>query len=145
MFGKFALSSALVLSMAGIASAETINWIAALDQAQEVETLTAVEGAMGNAEGTIDTETGRMDFNITFSKLSGDLVAAHFHAPADVGENAGPVVDLNGDGGMASPIVGFATLTPEQIEEIKAGKWYVNLHTEANPDGEIRGQVAATQ
>lgn len=145
MFGKFALSSALVLAMAGVASAETINWISTLDQAQEVEKLTVVEGAMGNAEGTIDTETGRMNFNITFSDMSGDLVAAHFHGPADVGENAAPVVDLNGEGGLTSPIVGFAMLSAEQIEEIKGGKWYVNLHTEANPDGEIRGQIAATQ
>lgn len=145
MFGKFALSSALVLAMAGVASAETINWISTLDQAQEVEKLTVVEGAMGNAEGTIDTETGRMNFNITFSDMSGDLVAAHFHGPADVGENAAPVVDLNGEGGLTSPIVGFAMLSAEQIEEIKGGKWYVNLHTEANPDGEIRGQLAATQ
>ena len=145
MFGKFALSSALVLAMAGIASAETINWISALDQAQEVETLKVAEGAMGNAEGTIDTETGRMNFNITFSDLSGDVIAAHFHGPAPVGENAAPVVDLSGDGGLASPIVGFAMLNPAQIEEIKAGNWYLNLHTDANPAGEIRGQVAATQ
>lgn len=145
MFGKFALSSALVLSMAGISSAETIKWTAELDQAQEVETLKAVEGAMGNAEGTIDTETGLIDYNITFSKLSGDVVAGHFHGPAAVGENAEPVVEVKGEAGMASPIVGSGTITPEQVEEIKAGKWYLNLHTEANPDGEIRGQVAATQ
>ncbi|WP_323007872.1 CHRD domain-containing protein [Pseudorhodobacter sp.] len=145
MLGKLALSSALILAMSGVASAETINWIAALDQAQEVDSKTKVELAGGNAEGTLDTETGRLNFNITFTGLSGDVVGAHFHGPADVGMDASPVVDLNGDGGLGSPIVGFATITPAQIEEVKAGKWYINLHTEANPAGEIRGQVAATQ
>ena len=145
MFEKFALSSALVLAMAGVGSAETINWISSLDQAQTVEKLNIVDGAMGNADGTIDTETGRMNFSITYTGLSGDLIAAHFHGPAGLGENAAPVVDLNGEGGMGSPIVGFAVLNEAQIAEIKAGKWYLNLHTDANPAGEIRGQVAATQ
>ena len=42
---------------------------------------------------------------------------------------------------MNSPITGTATLTPAQAADLAAGKWYVNLHTAANPGGEIRGQV----
>ena len=41
---------------------------------------------------------------------------------------------------MASPIVGQATLTPAQIDQLKQGLWYVNLHTAAHPGGELRGQ-----
>lgn len=29
--------------------------------------------------------------------------------------------------------------------DLMAGKWYVNLHTAANPNGEVRGQVAVLQ
>jgi CHRD domain len=28
-----------------------------------------------------------------------------------------------------------------QLRHAPAGKWYVNLHTAANPNGEVRGQV----
>ena len=44
-------------------------------------------------------------------------------------------------GNLASPIKGSATLTDAQIAQLEAGKWYVNIHTEANKPGEIRGQL----
>jgi hypothetical protein len=42
---------------------------------------------------------------------------------------------------VANPIKGEATLTPEQAQQFTAGEWYINVHTQANPNGEIRGQV----
>jgi hypothetical protein len=44
-------------------------------------------------------------------------------------------------GSLASPIKGSATLTDAQIAQLEAGKWYVNIHTDANKGGEIRGQL----
>ena len=41
----------------------------------------------------------------------------------------------------ASPVSSTATLTDDQIKDLQAGKWYANVHTAANPGGEIRGQV----
>lgn len=41
-------------------------------------------------------------------------------------------------------LAGTATLTTEQAQQLSDGMWYVNLHTEAYPDGEIRGQLMAT-
>ena len=34
-----------------------------------------------------------------------------------------------------------ATLTDAQAADMLAGKWYINVHTAANPGGEIRGQL----
>ncbi len=42
---------------------------------------------------------------------------------------------------MTSPVSGQATLTDAQAADLLAGRWYINLHTAANPGGEIRGQV----
>ena len=41
----------------------------------------------------------------------------------------------------ASGSEGSATLTDAQAADLMAGKYYVNIHTEANKGGEIRGQV----
>ena len=43
---------------------------------------------------------------------------------------------------LTSPIKGEATLTDAQAADLAAGRWYFNVHTAANPPGEIRGQVA---
>ena len=41
----------------------------------------------------------------------------------------------------ASAAEGSAILTDEQAADLTAGKYYINVHTAANPGGEIRGQV----
>ena len=45
----------------------------------------------------------------------------------------------------ASPIKGTATLKPQEVTDLKAGKEYVNIHTQQNPAGEIRGQLKPAQ
>ena len=41
----------------------------------------------------------------------------------------------------SSPVEDSAVLTDAQAADLLAGKMYVNIHTKANPGGEIRGQV----
>jgi hypothetical protein len=36
---------------------------------------------------------------------------------------------------------GSATLTQDQAKQFSAGEWYVNVHSQSHPAGEIRGQV----
>jgi hypothetical protein len=38
-------------------------------------------------------------------------------------------------------MMGASEITEEQLTQLQEGLWYINIHTEANPDGEIRGQV----
>jgi hypothetical protein len=65
---------------------------------------------------------------------------AHFHGPAPVGQNAKVQVPIDKNA-LPSPITGQATLSEEQANELMAGQYYFNIHTEKNPTGEIRGQV----
>ena len=93
----------------------------------------------GTVVTTLDKSTRVLRWTVTYSGLSGPVTAAHFHGPAGAGQNAGVVLPFTGN--LQSPIQGQATLTEAQMADLVAGKWYANLHTAANPGGEIRGQV----
>ena len=98
-----------------------------------------MSAATGTLVVALNPSTNVLNWTVSYSGLSGPVTGAHFHGPAMAGQNAGVVVPLTGS--MSSPITGTATLTPAQAADLAAGKWYVNLHTAANPGGEIRGQV----
>jgi hypothetical protein len=110
---------------------------ASLSGASEVPAVKS--DANGTVEATLDRKTNVLSWTVTYSGLSGPATAGHFHGPAAAGQNADVVVPL--EGSLASPIKGTTTLTTEQAADLMAGKWYVNLHTAAHANGEIRGQV----
>ena len=96
----------------------------------------------GTANITYDPATRVITWEISYSGLSSPTTMAHFHGPAKKGENAAPVIWLTVQGKPpTNPIQGSATLTPEQAQQFSGGEWYVNVHTESHPAGEIRGQV----
>jgi hypothetical protein len=133
--GVFALT-ALVMT-APTAFAETVNLKASLKAADSVPPNTS--NGSGSLQATYDTANKQLTYTVTYSGLTGNATAAHFHGPADPGKTAGVVVPVQGS--VASPIKGTATLTDAQAADLLAGKWYFNVHTEANKPGEIRGQV----
>jgi hypothetical protein len=93
----------------------------------------------GDVLATLDTKTKVLTYTVTFANLTGPATMAHFHGPAAPGANAGVAVPLGTT--PTSPIHGTAKLTDAQIKDLMAGKWYANVHTAANPGGEIRGQM----
>jgi len=131
-----AVSALTVVSMA--AHAATINLKADLKSSAEVPPKDSA--GTGTLTATLDTETNELKYHVEFSGLTGAVVAAHFHGPAAEGANGKPQVPIKGSP-IASPIDGKATLTPEQAKDLTEGKWYFNLHTAANPGGEVRGQI----
>ena len=137
---KFGLAAASLLAavtlVAAPAFAEETKFMAMLSGAEEVPPVET--GGTGSANVTWNSETKELSWSIDFAGLSGPATAAHFHGPADPGANAGPVITIDD---LESPSEGTATLTDEQAADLAAGKWYVNVHTEAHPDGEIRGQL----
>jgi CHRD domain len=98
--------------------------------------------ATGTAELTYDPATRVVTWNISYTGLSSAPTMAHFHGPAPEGKNAPPTIWLSIQGKPpANPITGSATLTPDQAKQFSEGQWYVNVHSQSHPAGEIRGQV----
>ncbi len=128
--------SALMLSAAP-AFAEMVSYKADLKGASEIPANTSK--GVGAVEATYDTNSKKLAWTITYSGLSGAATAAHFHGPAAVTASAPPVLPLSGK--LESPIKGDATLTDAQATDLQSGHWYLNIHTAANKDGELRGQV----
>ncbi|HEV2365777.1 MAG TPA: CHRD domain-containing protein [Caulobacteraceae bacterium] len=124
-------------AFATAAAAETVHFQAKLDGAQETPPH-AVPGK-GSADVSLDTATKKLSWRVTYSGLTGPAVAAHFHGPAGPGKAAGVQVPLTGN--LASPITGSADISDAQIKDLRAGLWYLNIHTAQYPPGEIRGQV----
>jgi len=135
--GFAGLAAATLMIAAPAAFAETQTYKAALTAAAEVPP-NASKGT-GALTSTYDTATKKLVWTVTFTGLSGPATAAHFHGPAAAGANAGVVVPQKD--GLTSPMKGEATLTDAQAADLQAGKWYFNVHTEANKGGELRGQV----
>ena len=133
MLATLALGAAV--AFAGPAFADKMK--ATLDGKSEVPANTSA--ATGTADIDYDAASKKLSWKVTYSGLSGPATAAHFHGPAAAGANAGVAVAI--PNATASPVEGSATLTDAQAADLVAGKYYINIHTAANPGGEIRGQV----
>ncbi len=123
------------------AFAETMNFKADLKGSSEVPPVNT--SGTGNVTATYDTASKRLTWKGTLSSLSGNVTAAHFHGPVEPGKNAGVLVPAPNV--TAGPFEGSATLTDEQAKHLMAGNVYFNVHTAANPQGELRGQVVKGQ
>jgi len=121
-----------------MANSNVATFGASLSGASEVPP-NATAGS-GTLTATLDKGTSVLKWKLTYSGLTGPATMAHFHGPAMPGTNAGVVVPFPSP---VSPAEGQTTLSAAQIADLMAGKWYANVHTAANPGGEIRGQVMA--
>jgi hypothetical protein len=161
------------LCLAGATSAQAaIVFSAQLTGSQEVPP--NLSTAFGNAQLTLNDEQNELTYSITVNGLditglqtdtvADNLVAAHIHAPALPGTNAGVVFGFFGSPisesspydlvitpfgvgaggtftGKWDAAEGFNTSLTEQLPNLLAGLAYFNFHTTQFPGGEIRGQI----
>jgi Cu/Zn superoxide dismutase len=146
LVSALALVAALVVTVGASArpQAQTIQIRTVMNAAQEVPSPT---GDVSNAQGTFaatvtKTDTGAsVSWQLSFSGLTGNAIAAHIHTGAP--GSPGPVV-LALCGPCSSPASGTGNLASAALQALEAGTAYVNVHTPTNPGGEIRGQLATT-
>lgn len=129
------------LLFANTASAATIPLQATIDGAQANAGAGTGSPATGFAAMTLDDTTNLFSWNISWSGLLGNETVMHFHGPALPGQNAGVQVNFGAISGISSPSIGSTSISAAQATDLLAGLWYINIHTDLFPGGEIRGQV----
>lgn len=135
LLGTVMLGGLLIVTSAP-SRAEVVKLQADLKGSNEVPPNSST--GSGKAEATFDSETKVLTYTVTYAGLTGPAIGAHFHGPGEAGKNAGIALPFKT---VQSPIQGNATLTDTQTTDLLAGKWYANIHTAANPGGELRGQM----
>ena len=136
-FHTFAIAAISSLALAS-ATALAENQMFSADLKGASEAPPTQSAGKGTAEVSFDSESKKLSWTITYSGLTGEATAAHFHGPAAEGKNAGPMVTIEK---LASPAKGSATLDDAQVKALTGGEMYINVHTAKFPDGEIRGQL----
>jgi len=99
-----------------------------------------VNGSAGSgwAIATVDTAANQISYRIVYEGLTGAVTLSHFHGNALYGANAGVKVTIPVS---TSPMTGTLSYNTNDEAALLTGRWYINLHTSANPGGEIRGQL----
>lgn len=139
-FGFGSVASAALLSFAPPAHAAPLKFRADLKGSSEVPPNETT--GTGTVTVTFDPTTRRLTWDGTYSGLTGPATGAHFQGPAGPGKNAGIAVTIRP---ATSPLKGSATLTDAQAVNLMVGHWYVNIYTDANKGGELRGQLVRMQ
>lgn len=156
-FGILGLTVVLAVAAAVPALASGHIFQANLTTSAEVTEVVG-SNATGHAKFTVTSEG--IEFELKANRLSGPAWGAHIHGPAAAGSNAGIIAKLCGlpPGGAVGEcstddngklrVSGVITeenlngVTFEQLlEYMESGMTYVNVHTELNNPGEVRGQV----
>ncbi len=102
----------------------------------------AGSGGSGLARVTLNEAETQIFVSVYFGSLGASAVAAHIHGSAGPGVNAPVLFTLPPPTGTSGsiPTATFA-VTPSQVTQLKAGLWYLDIHTTSFPAGEIRGQL----
>ncbi len=116
----------------GVVSAADVK--VRLTGANEVPPVTT--SATGEGVITI-ADDGAVSGSVATKGVQG--TAAHIHVGAP-GKNGPVAVPFTKDGDTYKAPAG-AKLNADQMKAFKAGELYFNVHSAANPDGEIRGQL----
>ena len=155
----FAAAAGLALVAAAPAAAVT-TYTATLNSLNEVP---PVESP-GSGTGTLTLATDQNSFTIveSYSNLSSNAVAGHVHCCAPTTANAAVAIGFTVPGGLSGSFTqtydltltstytsGFlngnggtaASARTAFINGLNGGLAYLNIHTQSNPGGEIRGQL----
>ncbi len=143
-FTKTALlmAGALIIALQSYADHLTAKYLfaARLNGGQEVPAVSA--NALGVATLYVNDGRDTVCLEMTATGLSGAITGIHIHQGA-MGANGPVLLDLMPylNGNHVKATLSGAAVTPQLLTAMFGGMFYINVHTAANMNGEIRGQI----
>lgn len=153
LLARIVMATILTVSAAFAAENVSFHAKAKLDGKEEVPKVKTK--AKGDADFKLSMDRKEMTYKLTVKEIQNPTVA-HIHN-GKKGTSGPPVANLfpgPKKQGKFSGVLAEGTLTQKDlsgdlkgktldalVDMIKSGNAYVNVHTEAFPDGEIRGQL----
>lgn len=128
----------LTLALAPRPADAAMQFEAVINSAQEVPP--NASPATGTGTFTLNDAETQLSINIVFSGLVAPQTGAHIHGAAPPGTNAGVRFPLT----LGSPVNMVWNIPAGDVVSLKNGLLYVNIHSQAFPGGEIRGQILAS-
>lgn len=121
-----------------------LRFDAKIDTLQVTGNLSTPSSAIGAGKFSLNATFDTLKYYIVVSNLSGPIAAAHIHN-AEPNMDGGVVYEF-GSGTINNNVIsGMWTasngLTNELVNQLLYGNLYVAVHTAANPNAELRGQI----
>jgi Cu/Zn superoxide dismutase len=147
-----ALTTAMLLAGCQASGQVAVTPVASPTPAGEIGVTTSFKAtgnntsANGTSSITLSPDAKSLMISATANGLSGAVTAAHIHR-ADAPGGTGAVVKgltLNGNTATGTWSLTDASqpFDVNALAALRAGQLYVNFHTAANPDGELRGDLS---
>ena len=114
---------------------QIVNSVSILDESQVVPP-TGSPG-YGWAICSLNSDTGELGYDVEWRDLTGMETIAAVHGPAPAGSGAPQVFSMP----LGPRKLGNETLSPDNVQAFLDCELYIDLHTSAFSDGEIRGQL----
>jgi hypothetical protein len=132
------LGAALIFAISAFGSYSSVSTAADIKVTLAGDQEVPPVKSAGTGAGTITVGADKsVSGSVTTTGIAG--TAAHVHEAA-TGKNGPVIIPLTKSGDTYTVPAG-AKLTDAQFASFQAGNLYVNVHTAANPDGEMRGQL----
>jgi hypothetical protein len=132
------LGAALIFAISAFGSYSSVSTAADIKVTLAGDQEVPPVRSAGTGAGTITVGADKsVSGSVTTTGVAG--TAAHVHEAA-TGKNGPVIIPLTKSGDTYTVPAG-AKLTDAQFASFQAGNLYVNVHTAANPDGEMRGQL----
>lgn len=136
-----AIAILLGLWASAIVTAEETSFKARLSMVPiDPATASAVTG-VGQATGTLEGTT--LVVSGTFEGLQGPATVARLHSGVHTGVRGEPFADLVVTKATTGSISGSVQLSAAQLEALQSGRVYIQLHSQAAPDGNLWGWLLA--
>lgn len=101
--------------------------------------------ALGWAEFALNTDTGELAYTVVYANLESNEFAAHIHGPVEQACGNVGIGDYFLVFALGTPKTGSVMVTPEQQAGLLQGLYYINIHTDSHPNGEIAGVIQNMQ